>query len=140
MPKIITVFFAILFAAQLSGCATAGKETQRKEDARLAAILKQNDTYERAFSYQQNCLKIKEPMNKIFLENFKHSANMLFDEYMTSRKWKPQDIVGAVLERRKQLQKFLDDYYMKHGCNSEEVIVASQYYAKFSTSGQSLLK
>lgn len=133
--------FVLLFA--ICGCSMPAKQEPRrteKNDIRFNALMQLNDLNERAFSYHQFCLSKTEPMNEKFLENFKTSSNLLFDECLESLHWEPQYIVSQVLKRREQIQGALKNHYLTKGCQSPEASVAQKHYRTFSQLNERQIK
>lgn len=138
MASLILVILLII-----CGCSMPAKQEPRrteKDNMRLNTLMKLNDLNERAFAYHQFCLSKTEPMNEKFLENFKTSSNLLFDECLESLHWEPQYIVSQVLKRREQIQGGLKNYYLTKGCQSPEASVAQKHYRTFSQLNERQIK
>ncbi|MCB9987849.1 MAG: hypothetical protein H6868_00790 [Rhodospirillales bacterium] len=137
LRKAALTFSSLMLLTALSACVSLNKqappETTYASQKTLDNMLKLSDLNERAFAYQQHCLQETEPMSEVFLDNFKATSDMLFDECIHTLKWPPDLVVSRVLERREHIQRLLDDTYSKeNGCDSEEAVIAGEHYRAFS--------
>jgi hypothetical protein len=127
----LCLVFLLLFLIAACAPVTKQAKSEKSETPGLNTLLELNDLNERAFAYHNYCLRKTEPMNEKFLENFKESLNLLFDECLTTG-WKPDYIVSQIVKRREQIQQTLSNYYLTKGCQSAEAVTAHDHYRAFS--------
>lgn len=125
----------LLFLAVLSACTvppSQGPSVKKEDYTRLNYLLDLNDLSERAFVYHQFCLKDKEPMNANFMANFQIISDMVLDEAVDEKDIKPEFVVKRILDRRRNIHQQLSEHYHSKGCQSEEGMVAANYYRELS--------
>ena len=138
-----TCRFLVLSLIMIFSACTPAREHmvyKPKESSQLDALLQLNDLNERAFAYHQYCLNKTEPMNEVFLENFKLVANMLFDEALDTWGEPPEYTVSQILKRREDIQHTLDKLYMTKGCQFSEAWTARKHYRTFSQLNEEQVK
>ncbi len=101
-------------------------------ESRQQFLTRLNDLDQVAFGYHFHCISNKQMPDPKFMRILEMVSNDLLNELMRLHpESSPGDLKRQVAERRYNIQRDLESYYYKNGCQSDGARVASKHYEEF---------